>query len=144
MEASSLEVLHTFEFWYHRFRDHAHGTNKVLAGKFFTCPSFNQPQPIALLKVSADNFSIQLNMRPHIAFIRDEMHVPLVFFPTGVTHRPLPLLQDFLGECQAVVVALTVAGRAGIVVPGPGTANVRGFIKYLDRQPSFTHVMNQT
>ena len=143
VEARTLELAHAFELRDHRLGDHAHRADEVLAGVGLAIGRLDQPEPRRLLEIRSLDLGVQLDVRPHVAAIGDEVHVLQVLFPPGVAHRPLPLLQQLLRERQAVVVALAVTGSAGIAIPGPGAADVGRLVEHADRQTRFTHVMNQ-
>lgn len=96
----------------------------------------NPPAPPAIEVAGFDNLGIELDMRPHPALVGDEMEVPVGFLPAGIALGPRPFLRQFLREGETVV-ALAVGGRAGVTVPCPGSANIRGLVEDpFQRMPS--------
>src|SRR3546814_11002639 len=53
---------------------------------------------------------------------------------SGIALGPGPLLLEFVGEGEGIVVALGIATRAGIAVPVPGAAHTVGGLQDLRRQ----------
>src|SRR3546814_5603617 len=66
--------------------------------------------------------------------VRDMLEIAHDLRLSGIALGPGPLLLEFVGEGEGIVVALGIATRAGIAVPVPGAAHTVGGLQALRRQ----------
>ena len=143
MEDRTFECTHPCDLRNHRLGNHPHATDEIFAGEDTAIAGCNLPMTLPFQILRFDNLCIKLNVGPHIAFIGDESHIALCLFPTRITLRPGPFLQQFWREGKAVIIAFAVGRCAGIVVPSPCTANIGSAVEYAHTQIQFSQIMDE-
>ncbi len=105
--------------------------------------SADVPQPRVIVELGTLDFRAQLEHGPQRELVHDKLQVVLRLLPARIAFAPGPFLKHFFREGQAVVVGLTVSGRAGILVPSPGAPHVAGAIKHFHVEACFSKVVAQ-
>ena len=143
VEQRALETVHALDLRDHGLGNHAHAADEVLGSEDFAGGRFHFPDAAVLNIAGLGDLGVELDMRPHVAAVSDETHVAVGFLPARIALGPLPFLQQFLREGQAVVIAFAIGGGTGIAVPRPGAADVRCLVEDADRKARLAHVMDQ-
>ena len=143
MKDRPFEAVHAGDFRDHRFRNHPHPADKIFAAINVAVAGCDLPAPTRFQIRRLDNFGVELDVRPHVAFVGDEPHVILRLLAARIALRPRPFLQQLGREGEAVIIAFAVGGRARIAVPGPGAADVRCTVEHADIEPFLAQIMDQ-
>src|SRR5262249_46054776 len=130
-----LEVLQAPEVRHTRRRQISACHDAIACGQALTLVGLQPPEICRLVKGLRDDLGIELDVRPEVEFVCDEIEVAEDIGLNGISVRPAPFLLQFVREAVRIFQALDVASRAGIAIPEPGSSNTASGLVNPNTQP---------
>jgi hypothetical protein len=122
----TLERLEAGNFRHVGRRQTPHGSDQELGLEFLASLGRDRPTVGGLVVGGAGDAGVEMDVALQVQLVGDEVHIAQDFGLLRVALGPFPLLEQFIRELEAVGMALTVATRARIAVPIPGSTDAIG------------------
>ncbi len=131
VERPALEGIHALEPGQGRLGEQAQhhadeAAGHLARGAGLLVAHSEAPQPIVLVPVGGDDPAVELHVLAQAELVGDVIEVAQVLGLAGKALLPVPLVEQLAREGVAVGIALRIEARAGIAVPVPGAAEIRG------------------